>query len=383
MGVKVKERNRGEWWLYIDHNGKRKAKKVGSKKAAEEAAKKIQARLVLGDFDMGQKKEGQKTFRQCAELWLALPHFTRSGDPCKESTMDGYRCSLENHAYPVLGETPVDQIRRKQLKEFLDNLSISGVSRGTVATIKAPVNHVLSYAVDSELIESNPMKDLSISQGKRTLDIEPLTEEEAGRFLDAVKRFMGGYYYPHFLCMLRTGLRLGEAKAVQWQEVDFEKRQMEIRRSIRRGRVTDTKNRQRRRVDMTVHLTEMLQAWKTEQKKAALQRGTPFQETDYVFASKQGEVLGENAVLNALRRCLTAAKLRQIRIHDLRHSYATIRLLRGHNIGDVSYQLGHQSISFTYDVYGHWIPGHFKSEVDELDRPQPTATQAQPEPAIN
>jgi integrase len=94
-------------------------------------------------------------------------------------------------------------------------------------------------------------------------------------------------------------------------------------------------------------------------------------------------VLCESALSNALRRCLTATKLRQIRIHDLRHTYATIRLLRGHNIGDVSYQLGHSSISMTYDVYGHWIPGYFKREVDELDRPQLDATQAQPEPGMN
>ena len=136
--------------------------------------------------------------------------------------------------------------------------------------------------------------------------------------------------------MLRTGLRLGEVKAVQWQDIDFKKRQMEIRRSIRRCRVTDTKNRKRRRVDMTEHLAGTLQAWKVEQKKSSLLEGRPFLDTDYVFLSKRGDVLCETALANALRRCLSAAKLRQIRIHDLRHTYATIRLLRGHNIGDVS-----------------------------------------------
>jgi len=59
--------------------------------------------------------------------------------------------------------------------------------------------------------------------------------------------------------------------------------------------------------------------------------------------------------------------------------YATIRLMRGHNVGDVSYQLGHSSIKMTYDVYAHWIPGCFKSEVDELDQEHPNAPQAHPE----
>ena len=74
-----------------------------------------------------------------------------------------------------------------------------------------------------------------------------------------------------------------------------------------------------------------------------------------------------------LMACLKLAKLRKIRIHDLRHTYATIRLLSGHNIGDVSYQLGHSSIKITYDTYGHWLPGKFKSEVDELDILHPSA----------
>jgi integrase len=50
--------------------------------------------------------------------------------------------------------------------------------------------------------------------------------------------------------------------------------------------------------------------------------------------------------------------------------------MRGHNVGDVSYQLGHSSIKMTYDVYAHWIPGQFKSEVDELDQAHPNAPQA-------
>ncbi len=77
---------------------------------------------------------------------------------------------------------------------------------------------------------------------------------------------------------------------------------------------------------------------------------------------------------NALNRCLAAAKLRRMSIHDLRHTYATIRLLRGHNVGDVSYQLGHASIKMTYDVYTHWMPGKFKKEVDDLDNPRPKRT---------
>jgi len=66
-------------------------------------------------------------------------------------------------------------------------------------------------------------------------------------------------------------------------------------------------------------------------------------------------------------KALEKAKLRKIRIHDLRHTYATLRISKGDNIDDVSKQLGHFSTKFTLDVYNHWMPGKKKAEVDGLD----------------
>jgi len=97
-----------------------------------------------------------------------------------------------------------------------------------------------------------------------------------------------------------------------------------------------------------------------------------------VFADKVGDIFRRQPFEVALNRCLKAAKLHRIRIHDRRHTYAPTRLLRGHNVGDVSYQLGHFSIKMTYDVYTHWMPGKFKNEVDELDNPCPNAPYAHP-----
>ena len=99
----------------------------------------------------------------------------------------------------------------------------------------------------------------------------------------------------------------------------------------------------------------------------------------WVFAGQRGNVLCLPVFRDALERCLKSAGLQHIRIHDfLRHTYATIRLLKGHNIGDVSYQLGHADISTTYNIYTHWIPGKFKAEVDELDL-HPNALYTHPE----
>ncbi len=66
-------------------------------------------------------------------------------------------------------------------------------------------------------------------------------------------------------------------------------------------------------------------------------------------------------------KCLEKAGLRRIRTHDLRHTYATLRIAKGDNIADVSKQLGHHSIKITVDLYYHHLPGGSKDEVDGLD----------------
>ena len=337
MGVKVKEKIKGSgvWWIFISHNGRRKSKRIGSEAAAREAAKKIEAKLVLREFEIEKHTSKAPTFKEHAELWLSLPH------DWKQSTRESYNLNLTKHVFPVFGKYPINEIGRKDLKAFFDGLLSKGKSPATVAGIKAPIKGVLVHAVDSELIENNPILNLTVSMRKKKTLVEPLTEPETEKLLEAARKHLGGHYYPHILCALRTGMRLGELKALKWSDIDFEKRQIEVQRSCRRGIVSDTKNHKRRRVDMTPHLANTLKALKLTQKKRAIEKGWPFSE--FVFASKQGNIFIRVPFEYALHKCLEAAKLRRIRIHDLRHTYATIRLLRGHNVGDVSYQLGHSS----------------------------------------
>jgi len=374
MGVKVREKPPGSgiYWIFINHQGKRKSKKIGmDEKIANEVAEKIKAKLVLGELDIEKIEHPSPIFKDYAELWLSLPH------DWKEATRDSYKHNLKKHVYPALGKHRIDEIKRKDLKAFFDKLLINGLSSATISLVKAPISGVLSFAVDSELIENNPLDSLKLKRKKRDFKVEPLTDDEADKLLEQAKLYMDGYYYPHILCALRTGMRIGEIKALKWEDVDFEKRQIEVRRSCRRGRITGTKTDKRRRVDMTPHLTETLKELRTRQKRLALKSGQVVPE--WVFANKKGQIFSRAAFENALNQCLKEAKLRCIRIHDLRHTYATIRLMRGHNVGDVSYQLGHSSIKMTYDVYAHWIPGQFKSEVDELDQAHPNAPHAHPE----
>jgi len=288
MGVIVKEKVKGsgEWWVFVHHKGRKKTKKIGDYQTAEQVAKKIRARLALEDFGfMAPKKEPALTFKEAAGLWLAEPQDWR------ESTREAYIFNLEKHVFPKIGKIPIYELTRKKLKTFFNGLINTGKASSTVAGIRAPIQGILSWALDEEWIEFNPLQNVIIKTKKKKDAVRPLTDLQADRFLDQARRYMDGYYYPHFLCLVRSGIRLGELQALTWDDIDHDGRTLDINRSFRMGRFTEPKNHKARRVDITPRLA----------------------------------------------------------------------------IGDVSYQLGHSSIKITYDIYGHWMPGKFKNEVDELD----------------
>ena len=161
-------------------------------------------------------------------------------------------------------------------------------------------------------------------------------------------------------------MRIGEALALRWRDIDFIGRFIEVKWSVVRGRVSTPKSGKSRRVDMSSQLADTLKIHLTESKKRGL--ALSIGENETVFMNKHGNIIDvNNWQRRVFSKALVKAEMRKIRIHDLRHTYATLRLQAGHNIVDVSNQLGHHSVKLTLDVYGHWVPGQDKSQVDALD----------------
>jgi integrase len=378
MGVNVREKVKGsgEFWVFISHNGIRKSKKVGDEDTADEVAEKIRAKLVLGDLTILEREEKNNTptLREFAEQWLVLPN-----DDWKESTRTLYRFNLKTHVFPKFGKRLLDQISRKDLVTYFNELLGRGLAPRSVLLIRTTMSGVFASALDSELVEANPVQGIKIKGTKKRqkFSANALKEKVVKVLLEISEAYQNGNQHPALLCLLRTGMRLGEVQALKWGDIDFNSRFIDVRRSFRRGIISETKNKRRRQVDMSPLLADTLRELRTEQKKRALRKGRAVPE--WVFADREGNIFSRQVLRKVLSKCLEKAGLRRIRIHDLRHTYATIRLVRGHNIGDVSRQLGHSSISITYDTYGDWIPGSFKNEVDELDLPHPSAPYTHPE----
>ena len=371
MGVVIRQKMKGKgqpWWVFISHDGKRTSRKVGDKKAAEAVASEISAQLQLGQFDFKPHRT-VPTFGVYAKSWLETT-VTEAND-YKPSTIKDYEILLEKHINPEFEDLTITEINRGKIKTFLLGKLNEGYSRSTVSHMKDVISGILTTAMDDELIQANPalgLKGILKKKSKPEDEIDPLTDAELNLLLKTV--YESPKLKDHFclfLLLARTGMRIGEALALQWGDIDFNGRFIHVRRSVVRGVVSTPKSGKSRRVDMSLQLTEALKIHESESKKKGMAfgfGGLP----EFVFTNETGNIIDkDNWRRRVFNKALKDSKLRTIRIHDLRHTYATLRIAKGDNIADVSGQLGHHSVKLTLDVYTHWIPGEKKGEVDGLD----------------
>ena len=368
MGVIIRQKTKGKgqpWWVFISHNGKRTSRKVGAKDAAKKVASKIEAKLKLGEFGFEQQNSHVPVFKEYSDSWIK----TTVPATCKESTLSDYEDILKNHVLPVFKNHEITKITKGQIKDFLLEKLNKGYAVSTVTHIKNVVSGVLNKAVDNEIIAGNPVHSLGknfLKVKDKREHIDPLTAKELKKLLDTAQAHCPEDY-PLFLLLARTGMRIGEPLALQWGDIDFAGRFITVKQALSRGRVETPKSGKIRRVDMSLQLKEALTAYKLKAKKKGFALGLG-DAPAYVFTNRLGLFIDVNNWRRRIfNKALEKAGLRKIRIHDLRHTYATLRLAKGDNVGDVANQLGHHSPKLTWDIYYHWMPGKKKAEVDALD----------------
>jgi integrase len=365
MGVRVRQRNdKPGWWVYIHHNGQRKKKYFGSNKAlAQEFARKLEAKLTLGSVGIATKA-GVKV-EDYADTWLGRIKHSR-----KHTTYDDYRKILDRDILPCLRGLDLEDVTREKVKA----LAVAGFEKGqspkTVQNTIRCLSSLLSHAVEDGLVTVNhalkPGKFLPKISKRRSLN--PLTREEVATFLETVKQ-RAPRYYPLFLCAARTGSRMGELLALQWGDLDFHGRFIQVQRNYTHWKVTTPKSGESRRVDMSKELAQTLKDLQTERQLEAAANGWA-EVPPWVFCNERGGLLHPHNLRDRVfYRLLKAAGLRQVRFHDLRHTFASLLFQQGESPVYVKEQMGHSSIQVTVDLYGHLIPGGNKQAVDRLDTP--------------
>jgi integrase len=293
------------------------------------------------------------------------------------------------------------------VREMIAVKQKEGLSQSTIRNILAPIRGMFNQAIDDGDAYMNPAARVGKLNKRRdpAANIDALTREELQALLNAAREHFSAYY-PLFLCAARTGLREGELVALKGIDVNFLNGGfIEVQRNLSRGEITTPKSGKSRRVDMSAQLKEVLQellskrrsdALKNEMQKPAGERreaATVVNEVmeGWLFTTPEilpkrkdskdakprgGNQLDPSNLREAFNAVLTKAKLRRVRFHDIRHSYATLLIQQGESPAYIRDQLGHHSIQITVDIYGHLVPGGNRQAVDRLDDPVPATADA-------
>jgi integrase len=235
--------------------------------------------------------------------------------------------------------------------------------------MKICISAVFAEAIEREILTVNPAHNLGrVFRNKmRRTQIKFLGKEQATTLLETTKE-NASQYHDFLFTAFRTGMRLGELLGLSWDSVNFDTRQIIVQRSYSHDHWDTPKSHKVRYIDMTDKLCEVLKERYDNRNKDLICNSHKSKKICLVFPTKYGEPLKHNVFRrDVFYKLLTKAKLPKIRIHDIRHTYASMLLQAGAPVHYVKDQLGHSSISTTVDLYGHCQPGLNRDAINRLD----------------
>ena len=308
------------------------------------------------------------TVEAYAEHWKRLIQKT-----VKPRTLARYSEILTLHLLPRFGKVRVRDLNRGHIKLFLAGKLETDLRKRTVRNIQAVLRTMVNAAIEDGLLVSNPAanlgKTLKLAVSKSTVqeDVKAMTKEQRSVFLATAYR-EAPRYYPLFFVLAGTGMRLGEALALQAEDVDLHAQTIRIARAFSEdGKLDTPKSGHGRTVDMSQSLAMALSGHDMGRKQEKLKQGWK-ELQPWLFLTKVGTSIDPANVRAAMRRILKTAQLPQhFTPHCLRHTYASILLADGVSPVYVQEQLGHATIELTVSTYGRWLKKKAPGALDRLD----------------
>ena len=327
-----------------------------------EARKRL--RQILTELDKGIfVKPTKETVANYLNDWLrdyAKPN-------CSPRTFESYDMIVRLHLIPALGSIPLLSLQPQHIQKYYAKALDSGRrdGRGGLSALTVRKHHrvlfeALRYGVKHELIARNVAEAVDPPRAQ-SKEMQIWNAEEIERFLEEAKTTP---YYALFHLNLFSGLRRSEILGLKWADMDFMFGQLSINRTLHQlkdGRYIfkpPKTAKSRRRVSLTPLSLEVMHEYYEKQKQLYDTLGIPFSDERLVFCHvEDGRPLRPNTVTRAWTSIGEKAGLKHIRLHDCRHSHASLLLKQGVHPKIVSERLGHSSVQITLDTYSHVAPG--------------------------
>lgn len=294
----------------------------------------IQYKLIQGTFFAD--KPSIPTVGEYAEVSFEMHSHHR-----KDSTKKDYEISLRLHINPHFGDKRIDSIKPSDLALWQNKL-LEKLSPRRVRNIRAVLNTILHDAQRDAIIDKNPMSMVQIPKIEK-VDVKPFTLDEMKLIIASASEGIQSFVALGFF----TGMRSGEMIGLRWEDIDFKRREISIKRTLKMGKVSTPKTKSSIR---TIDIIEPLMPYLREQFERTGQYDS------YVFLNSElSHYYDIKRIRNThWKNLLNVAGLEYRTIYQMRHTFATVMIEHGEDIIWVSHMLGHTDTAMTLQMYAKY-----------------------------
>mgnify|MGYP002857581963 FL=1 len=356
----IRKRSDGRWEGRYSVGFDPKTGKQIQKSIYGKTQKDVRQRLsqITVDIDTGEYIEPCKmTLNEWFDIWLQ-DYLVG----VKASTAYLYERRVDLYLRPALGKIRMDQLNPHVIQHLYNELGKEHdgkkpLSAKTIKNIHGLLHKCLQQAVLLDYLKSNPSNACVLPKVVNK-KINPLTDEQVKLFL---KEIEGNKYELLFKVFLFTGLREAELLGLKWDCVNFNEGTILIDKQLNKSQkkggkymFTPPKNNKSRTLNPAPFVMNLLKEQKKLQDEMRQTAGPAWEESGLVFTNEFGRYMSYRAVYDEFKKRVTAIGYPEIRVHDLRHTYAVNSLRAGDDIKTLQENMGHATAAFTLDVYGHY-----------------------------
>jgi integrase len=369
-------RKRGKSWtayFYLaDAQGNRRQRSKGGFRTKVEAQTFLSTQTVA--VQRGEYVESNRlTLAQyLLERWLPTVEMT-----VRPTTFNSYKKQLELHVIPELGGVPLQGLSASHLDLLYSKLLKSGCLREpgglapkTVRYIHTTLHKALKDAERKQLVMRNvaDAADPPRSRTSGSAEMKTWTVEELRVFLNAISDHRIGAAY---VLAATTGMRRGEVLGLRWVDIDVPNNRLGVRQTVLQVNYkiiygTPKTARGRRSISIDPATMAALQEHRRKQTEERKIVGVGYMDNGLAFAKVDGSPIHPDYFSQVFDRTVAKLPVPRIRLHDLRHTHATLGLAAHVPAKVMSDRLGHATVAFTQDVYMHAIPGLERDAANQI-----------------
>ena len=356
-GTVFKRKGRQTWSVGVElergADGKRKREwhhGYRTRKDAERALTELMGRI--------DRSEHVSPSKQTVERFLVGEWLPGIKTTVRPSTFAVYQAIANGHVLPYLGERSLQQLKPADLATLYAQLTERGLGAKTVRNVHSLIRSALKEAVTLGYVTRNVG---SLAKPPRVPQTEMRTwnADELRSFLEQMS---DDRYYPAWLLLVTTGMRRGEVLGLHWRDLSLDHSRLSVRQALvlvgNEPTLQEPKTTKgRRSIPLPPETVAALRAHKAAQLQEKLALGPDYADSDLVFRREDGSLVHPSSLSRRFGKMVRQTELPEIRLHDLRHTFATLALQANVPVKVVSEILGHASVTITYDTYSHVIPG--------------------------